>query len=447
MLFAEPAPAGAHAGHCKEGPAEDLESAPGAGWVEPPLALRLIGTFAQPTYVTGAPRDRQRLFVVEREGLIRIVMNGRTLGRPFLDLTPNITTHEESEQGLFSMAFAPDYQTSGLFYVSFSDRNGHNRIQEFRRSRHSPNRADPRSRRELLFVPHRGKVKYHYGGQLEFGLDGLLWISLGDGKEKRKAQDLGSLRGKILRIDPRRSPTRPYSVPRSNPFVGRPGARPEVYFYGLRNPFRFSFDRSTGDLFIGDVGDEQAEEIDFVPGRDGGRVPRGGRNFGWPLFEATIPRREGQEPPQRYAPPALELLHPENHAVTGGYVVRDRRLGELYGRYVYGDFCAGTLLTARLPVDATDNQGLGLTVTQPTSFGEDTRGQLHVASLWGAVYRLDPRDEELPGGVPPPLRRTGDRAIRRSHRAGGHRDSKCPSEMSGRSRTRTWDLFLIREAL
>jgi glucose/arabinose dehydrogenase len=382
-MDADPTPVSAHAGHCNAPPPADLSS--------DTLRLRRVGgDFAEPIFVTGAPRDRRRLFVVERAGRIRVVVAGRKLREPFLDLSSEIQIlPEDSEQGLFSMAFAPDYQTTGLFYVFFSDENGHYRVQEFRRSRRSANRANLRSRRPLIFIEHRYKYKYHYGGQLQFGPDGFLWIALGDGGEGTPSQDLGDLRGKILRIDPRRTPRRRYSAPPSNPFIGRDGARPEIYLYGLRNPYRFSFDRQTGDLIIGDVGDHEAEELDFVRRRPAAMAPRGGFNFGWPHFEGNFPVGEHQPRLRRYRPPVLELQHPTHHALTGGYVVRDRALGGLYGRYVYGDFCDGTIRSVRLRhEEATGNRKLGLTLPWLSSFGEDTRGRLYATSLFGGVYRL-----------------------------------------------------------
>jgi glucose/arabinose dehydrogenase len=257
------------------------------------VRLVRVGTFAQPVYVTAPPRDRRRVFVVEREGRIMVMRDGRKLGTPFLDLRGQVSTG--SEQGLLSMAFAPDYAGSGLFYVYFTDRGGDTRVVEYRRA--TANRADPGSARQLLF--QNQPESNHNGGLVMFGPDDRLYIGLGDGGGGGdrhgpigNAQDLGTLLGKILRIDPRPDGGRPYGIPASNPFVDRSGARDEVYSYGLRNPWRFSFDRRTGDLIIGDVGQNEVEEIDFVR-RGRGR----GANFGWRPSRAARATRPASRRP------------------------------------------------------------------------------------------------------------------------------------------------------
>ena len=246
-----------------------------------PVRLLPLGRFDQPTYVT-APRGDRRRFVVEREGRIRIVQRGRILGRPFLDISDRVTTGGES--GLLSMAFAPDYAQSNRFWVYYTDNQGFIQIDQFRTAAGTPNRADPGSRRSVIRVPH--PRSNHKGGQLQVGPDGMLYAGFGDGggggDPDENAQDLGELLGKLIRIDPH--PDGGYSIPASNPFQGRSGSRGEIYAYGLRNPYRFSFDRRRGHLTIGDVGQNAVEEIDFVPGRSGGVQPRGGYNFGWDVF-------------------------------------------------------------------------------------------------------------------------------------------------------------------
>ncbi len=231
------------------------------------VKLAKIGEFDMPLYVTAPRGERRRVFVVEQGGTIRVLRGGKRVARPFLDIRSRVIAG--GEQGLLSMAFAPDYAKTRRFYVNYTDRAGAQRVVEYRRSRSSADRADATSAR--LVLRYDGIESNHNGGLVKFGPDGLLYVGTGDGGgaddqhgTRGNAQDLGKLEGKLLRIDPRASGGRPYGVPSSNPFVGRSGARGEIYSYGLRNPWRFSFDRSTGDLTIGDVGQNAVEEIDFA---------------------------------------------------------------------------------------------------------------------------------------------------------------------------------------
>ncbi len=347
-----------------------------------------LGRFDTPVYVAAPPADRRRLFVVEQGGTIRVLKAGKPLSRPFLDIRSIVTAG--GEQGLLSMAFAPDYARTRRFYVNYTDRAGLQRVVEYRRSRSSGDRADRSSARTVL--RYDGVEANHNGGLLVFGPDRLLYIGTGDGGgandqhgSRGNGQDLGSLLGKILRIDPRRAGSRPYGIPASNPFAGRNGARGEIYAYGLRNPWRFSFDRSTGDLTIGDVGQNAVEEIDFA--RKG---EASGANYGWRPFEGS--RRNFEEPADGHVPPVLELSHDAgNCSVTGGYVVRDPGLPALAGRYVYGDLCKGELRSAKLASgSATGDAAIAgvAKVEQISSFGEDARGRVYVVSLSGPVYRL-----------------------------------------------------------
>jgi glucose/arabinose dehydrogenase len=340
--------------------------------------------------VTAPPGDRRRVFVVEQEGRIRVVRGGRILRRPFLDIAGRVSAG--GERGLLSVAFAPDYARSRRFYVYYTDNDGHTRVVEYRRA--TPDRANPGSARLVLF--QRQPEANHNGGLVVFGPDRLLYIGLGDGGgaddqhgSRGNGQDLGTLLGKILRIDPRPAGGRPYRIPRSNPFLGRAGARGEIYSYGLRNPWRFSFDRRTGDLSIGDVGQGAIEEVDFVR-RGRGR----GANFGWRPFEGRRRNFENENAPG-HVPPVLQLSHDAgNCSITGGYVVRDRRLRGLFGRYVYGDFCVGRIRSARLRIPSARDFGTvrGLRrVPSLSSFGEDALGRVYVTSLDGPVYRIVPR--------------------------------------------------------
>jgi glucose/arabinose dehydrogenase len=353
-----------------------------------PVRLLRLGSFNQPTYVA-APRGDRRRFVVEREGTIRIVQRGRVLGRPFLDISDRVTSGGES--GLLSMAFARDYASSRRFYVYYTDQQGFLQIDQFRAAAGAPNRADPSSRRSVIRVAHhRGN---HKGGQLQVGADGMLYAGFGDGggggDPDENAQNLGRILGKMIRIDPR--PDGGYSVPANNPFRGRSGARPEVYAYGLRNPYRFSFDRRRGHLVIGDVGQDEIEEIDFVPGRTGARPPRGGYNFGWDVFEGRS-RYEGGSAPG-HIPPVLQHTQGQGFcSIIGGYVMRDRSLGRGWtGRYVYGDYCDGTIRVAHLRRPNAPSRATRLHVNALVSFGEDGRGRVYAVSLNGPVYRIGRR--------------------------------------------------------
>jgi glucose/arabinose dehydrogenase len=351
----------------------------GAGGVR----LEKIGDFEQPLYLTQAP-GAEDLYVVEQGGRVRIVRDGRTLEQPLLDLSDEVTAG--GEQGLLSIAFAPDFQDSRLLYVYFTGTDQDQHVVEFEANADGTS-VDPGSRREVLRM--EDIAPNHNGGLLLFGPDSRLYIGTGDGGTggERNAQDLGSLLGKILRIDPRRSGDRPYSVPADNPFVERPGARPEVYDYGLRNPWRFSFDRETGALLIGDVGASAQEEVDYLPA---GRTA--GANFGWSAFEGNERINEDQEPSNAVPPILTYGLGGGNCAVTGGYVSRDPSLPSLFGRYLYGDFCAGELRSfvpsAR---GAEGDRPLGLSVPQLSSFGEDSAGRLYGTSLSGPVFRLVPQ--------------------------------------------------------
>ncbi len=376
---------------CGSGPAgsQDVTTAPArAHDAAAGAKLTRIGRFDMPIYVTQPPGERRRLFVVEQGGRIVVVRDGRALRTPFLDISSRIVSG--GEQGLLGLAFAPDYPRSGRFYVNYTDTGGDTRIVEYRRGS-SPDRANPGSARQLIFQAQ--PEPNHNGGQLAFGPDGLLYVGLGDGGGGGdqhgpigNAQNLGTLLGKILRIDPRPGNGRPYGIPADNPFVGRAGAKPAIYAWGLRNPWRFSFDRRTGDIAIGDVGQDRFEEVDFRT-----RGTARGANFGWRAWEGTS-RYDSQLRVADHVRPALTYGRGGGCSVTGGYVIRDPRLPALNGRYVYGDFCAGDLLTAKLRQDgARGRRALGLHVEALSSFGEDRRGRVYVTSLNGPVYRLDPR--------------------------------------------------------
>ncbi|MEY2536214.1 MAG: hypothetical protein QOF29_4124 [bacterium] len=378
---AQPAPSAA------PGPATTAAKAPPARAAQARRGVRLVpvGQFTAPLYVASPPGDRRRLMVVEQRGRIMVVRDGRRRPRPFLDIRSRVLTG--GERGLLSVAFAPDYARSGRFYVYYTDRGGSQRIVEYRRA--TADRANAGSARRVLRMAD--PEENHNGGMMVFGPDGLLYVGTGDGGgandqhgPRGNAQSLDTLLGKILRIDPRPSGGRRYTIPSSNPFAGRADARGEVYAYGLRNPWRFSFDRRTGDLTIADVGQDAVEEVDFVRGGEGR-----GANFGWRPFEGN--RRIVDEPAPDAVAPVITHTHAAGFcSIAGGYVVRDPSVPSLVGRYVYSDFCDGRIRAARLRAGVT-TRGTPLRlprVANVASFGEDARGRVYVVSLAGPVYRL-----------------------------------------------------------
>jgi glucose/arabinose dehydrogenase len=357
------------------------------------VALKKIGTFDAPVFVAGAPGFPQLLFVVEQPGKIVVLRNGHRLRKPFLDLRGQVSYG--GERGLLSVAFPPDYARSRRFYVYYTDDDGNIRIDEFKRL--SAVRAKRSSRRKVIVIPHPVNAN-HNGGQLQF-LGNLLYFGTGDGGSggdpPNNAQNKDVLLGKLLRIDPRPAGGKPYMAPADNPFVGKPG-RDEIYSYGLRNPFRFSFDTTTSKqprLAIADVGQNEFEELDYTT-----VASANGANFGWDALEGFSKYTEensGTPNPGGTVKPIFAYSHARGHgscSIIGGYVVRDPRLSALRGRYVYADLCEGQLrsLVPHLK-RASDDRKLGLQVESPSSFGEDDQQRLYVASIEGRVYRLVPR--------------------------------------------------------
>jgi glucose/arabinose dehydrogenase len=346
------------------------------------------GSFDRPVFATSPPGDRERLFVVEQTGSVRIVQDGKLLSTPFLDLRQTVKV--SSEPGLLSIAFAPDYATSGRLYAFYNSTagNGDIHIAEFRRHPTDPNLADPYSERVVLTIVK--PWENHNGGMLQFGPDGYLYASVGDGDSGVLnppgffAQRKDSLLGTILRIDPRTGD--PYAVPVDNPFVRELGARGEIWAYGLRNPWRFWIDGPSGSLFVADAGNTRREEVNVA------RADQPGLNFGWPCFEGSLPFDTAVTCPGATGP-ALEYPRSDGAcAVIGGVVLRDARIPDLVGRYLYGDYCSGKVTA--LTVDngrVAATADLGLEVPELTSFGVDGSGRAHVLSLRGGVYRLDPR--------------------------------------------------------
>jgi glucose/arabinose dehydrogenase len=371
------------------------------------LALERIGRFQQPTLLAQPPGRDSPLFVTERQGTIAVLPSGPERQR-FLDIRRRVkTSGKGGEQGLLSMAFAPDYAESGLFYVAYIDRRDALQVVEFRRAESDPLRADPSSARVVLRIPE--PTTKHHGGLVLFGPDRYLYVGSGDGGPSgdpdNAAQEKRTLLGKILRIDPRAARRAPYTIPPDNPFARRPG-RDEIFAYGLRNPWRFSFDRATGAMAIGDVGDQRFEEIDYLPARKAL-----GANFGWSAYEGFAPLTRSV-PKSRTVQPVLAYPHGPGCAVTGGYVVRDPALSriagrEIVGRYMFGDYCTGRLFAFRPRPNrrAGKERSFRFRVPYLTSFAEDRAGRIYVISQFGvgpgdrltpgSVYRLVPRRKRV----------------------------------------------------
>jgi glucose/arabinose dehydrogenase len=350
------------------------------------LKLSRVGGFDSPVYVEDAPGQPKLLYVVEQPGTVRVVRKGKTLKQPFLNLRDQVRFG--GEQGLLSIAFDPGYERNRRFFVYYVNRDGDIRVDMLRRKKRKPTRADLGSRRKVIVVKHPTNDN-HNGGQLQFGPDGMLYIGTGDGGSSGdpngNAQNAGSLLGKLLRVAPRRKGG--FSTPNDNPFSGQAG-RDEIYSVGLRNPYRFSFDSKTDDLLIGDVGQDEWEEIDRVSFAN-----VRGANFGWDLFEGTHEfEGNSSSPPANYRPPIHEYSSAGsgNCSITGGYVARDRSVPALAGRYLYADFCNGDIrsLDPRAPNPSATDSATGLRVDSPSSFGEGARGRLYVASLEGPVFRI-----------------------------------------------------------
>jgi glucose/sorbosone dehydrogenase len=373
------------------------------------LSLQQIGSgFQQPIYVTSDPGNPERLFVVERAGSIALVQNGEV--RPFADISSQVSCCGETERGLLSIAFAPDFDSSGRFYLYYTGKEepGEIHIAEMTAADDS---APTATLHDLIPpIPHPEDAN-HYGGQLQIGPEGDLFASTGDGggknDEHHNAQDPGSLLGKILRV--------------------RAGAA-EVWSLGLRNPFRFSFDRQTGSMWIGDVGQSAREEVDLGAAPGLGQ----GANYGWNCLEGSLtgPSGPGVPDPQcaensgDFVPPVFEYPHadPGNGgaygcAIIGGYVARGPGLGDLYGRYLYGDLCVGELRSFSLSPAGSGDRSENLHVESLNSFGEDSCGRLYAVSGGGPVFRLvGPGDNSCSVTPPPPTLNptyVGIRAVKR----------------------------------
>lgn len=354
------------------------------------LKLIVEDGLERPLYLLALEGDPERLFVLEQGGRVRIIENGTLLEEPFLDID-NISTNRANEQGLLGMVFHPDYAENGYFYVNFSDErtDGDTVVARFSVDPNNPNRALRESYTEIIRItqPYRN----HNGGMIAFGPDGYLYIGMGDGGSGGDPQNHGqnpkTLLGTLLRVDvDNPDEGKAYGIPADNPFVDGVNGAPEVWAYGLRNPWRFSFDSETGDLYIADVGQNEREEINFLAAGSAG-----GQNYGWRVFEGTYRYTDGTV--INHVEPVAEYSHGEGCSVTGGYVYRGTALPDLVGVYLYADYCNGKIWT--LEQDAAGQwqteefMATGLSIS---SFGVDAAGELYVIDHEGRIYQLVQRE-------------------------------------------------------
>lgn len=359
----------------------------------PGIALRSVVTgLSEPIGVTNAGDGSGRLFVIEQGGTIRIVKRGRLRSRPFLDISSRLISG--GEQGLLGLAFHPRFETNRRFYVNYTDTNGDTVIAEYKRSRGDAHRAVSSSERVILTFDQ--PFANHNGGHLVFGPDRYLYIATGDGggggDPEGNGQRKDTLLGKILRIDVNsRTPDRGYGIPEDNPFRGDPAARPEIWSYGLRNPWRFSFDRRSGSMWIGDVGQGSWEEID----REGASSP-GGINWGWNIKEGsqcfvTQTECDAAQVSEELRDPIAEYSHDFGCSVTGGHVYRGRSFRALRGYYFFADYCSGIMWTLDARAGAGQEERLRLRSGRSiASFGENGAGEIFVVDRAGELLRLVP---------------------------------------------------------
>lgn len=346
------------------------------------------GGFDNPLYVTHAGDGSGRLFGVEQLGRIWIIEAGKSYLKPFLDvsnlLPAEVFTGVYTERGLLGLAFHPDYRRNGTFFIHHTSRDGQSVIARYRVKPDNPNEADPASRHVILTV--EDPWPDHNGGNIQFGPDGYLYVGFGDGgnvnEPNYNSQNPALLLGKLLRLDVNADT---YIVPPDNPFVDNPDYRPEIWALGLRNPWRYSFDRATGDLYIADVGQWDREEINFQPA-----ASAGGENYGWSAWEGTRRHQTDVAPLGDVTWPIFEYTHADGCSVTGGYVYRGAALPELRGYYFFGDYCNGRLWTTyRDREGAWQTQLFMETGRTITSFGEDERGELYLVDYKGDILRLE----------------------------------------------------------
>ena len=369
--------------------------------------------YKKPVFITSYPNNAKLLYIVEQAGLIKIINDGKKLSRPFFDINKRVVNPNRpgDERGLLGFAFHPNHTNNGKFYINYMDNDGNTIISEF--STNSELRANHKSERIILKL----KQPYgnHNGGDIQFGPDGYLYISIGDGGKAgdplNAGQDLSSLFGKIIRIDIEQ---KPYGIPKSNPFFGQKGKREEIWAWGLRNVWRFSFDKQTGDKYLADVGQNKWEEVNFEPASS-----KGGLNYGWRIMEANHCYDPKENcPTEGLIKPIIEYPNDANHpafafriieelsfsetdvegcSVTGGYVYRGQKIKSMQGQYIFGDYCSGNIWTLKVVngkainfKNRTEeiNIGGGEFTTYISSFGQDSDGEIYIIDYNGGIYKL-----------------------------------------------------------
>ncbi len=371
-------------------------------------SIQIANGFTKPVYVCQPPGDNDRLFVLEQKGIIKIIKNGMTVRKPYADLRNKVHNPitPGDERGLLGLAFHANYQNNGFVYINYSDKNDHTIVSRFRVAS-DPDRLDTKS--EKVLIKLKQPFSNHNGGHMEFGPDGYLYISVGDGGKwgdpYNNAQNLGNLFGKILRIDVDTGD--PYAIPDDNPFINNEDAKDEIWLYGLRNVWRFSFDWGKGDVYLGDVGQDLWEEIDFVAAENAG-----GQNFGWRVMEGNHCYNPKEDCEPTGVLPIFEYPNDANYmkiltgmdepnvdgcSVTGGYVYRGSAISELQGTYFFADYCSGNIWTFKEKNGkATEFQnrteeislGGGGFTNYISSFGEDNNGELYIVDYNGIIFKL-----------------------------------------------------------
>ena len=334
----------------------------------------------EPTYVAWLPDGSGRMFILERAGRLRLADADGTLHpTPVLDLSDNTSTG--TEEGLVGLAFDPGFAQNGYVYIDYTANDASVQVVRYTLSPAQPDQLDPQTAYPIMSIPKRSKV--HNGGTLMFGPDGYLYISLGDDDASDQAQQVTSIYGKILRIDV--DSGQPYAIPPTNPFVDRPGDAAEIWSYGLRNPWRFSFDRATGDLWIGDVGDAKWEEVDMQPASS-----HGGEDYGWPYYEGSECEITEHCQDAPFIQPLVTYGHNMTCAIIGGYVYRGAMVPALSGKYLFGDLCTGGVFTIKGDAQSGWTRvELGFNPIKIDSFAEDPSGEVYVTDMQGGViYRV-----------------------------------------------------------